>query len=74
MKEEKEPCGGLNENGPHRFVSLNAWSLVGGTVLGRTGWCGLVGESVSLGMGFEVSKVHTRPSHTHTLLQLSDKM
>lgn len=25
-------CGGLNENGPQRFMSLNTWSHVGGTV------------------------------------------
>ena len=37
---------------------MNAWSLVGGTVLGRIRRCGLVGESMPLGIGFEVSKVH----------------
>ena len=47
--------------GPHKFMCLNARSLVSGTVLGRTRRCGLVGRDmpvggVSLGAGFEVSK------------------
>jgi hypothetical protein len=25
-------CGGLNENGPQRFIHLNTWSLVGGSI------------------------------------------
>ena len=31
-------CGGLNENGLHRLIYLNAWSAVG-----RTVWEGLEG-------------------------------
>ena len=34
-------CGDLSENGPHRLVRLNAWSLVGGTV-----WKGLGGVAL----------------------------
>jgi hypothetical protein len=29
-------CGDLNGNGPQRLTYLNAWSLVGGIVLGGT--------------------------------------
>lgn len=28
-------CGGLDENGRHRRIDLNSWSLVGETVLER---------------------------------------
>ena len=41
-------CGGLNKNGP-----------IGSRVSGTTGMCGLVGGSVSLGVGFEVSETQT---------------
>lgn len=41
-------CDGLNERGPHRLMCLNVELLVGG--------------GVQLGLGFEVSKDHTRPS------------
>lgn len=37
-------------------------SPAGGTVLGRIRRSGLVGEGMSLGMGFEVPKAHTRRS------------
>jgi hypothetical protein len=50
-------CGGLNRNGLHRLIDLNAWSLGCGTIRK----CGLVGGSVSLGKEFEVSKVQVRP-------------
>lgn len=56
------PCGGLNENAPHRFLHLNVWSLVAGTALGKISQCGLVGGCVSLGVGPDVSKVHASPS------------
>ena len=36
--------GGLNSNGSHSLMGLNAWSI-GNDTIGR---CGLVGESVSL--------------------------
>ena len=57
--------GGGEGNGnapppPKRLRSLNVWSLVGGTVLGRIK-SGLVGGSVSLEVSFEVSKAHARP-------------
>jgi len=39
-------CGGLNENGLHRLMERSISS------------CGLVGGSVSLGVGFEVSEAH----------------
>jgi len=42
---------GLNENGPH-------W-LIGGGITRRHG---LLGEIVSLGVGFEVWEAHARPS------------
>jgi hypothetical protein len=44
-------CGGLNENGSHRLIRS-----------GTIGRCGLVGRSVSLGMGFEVSSAQARLS------------
>lgn len=48
-------------SGPYRFIFLNAWSSVSGTA-----WEGLkratLLEEVLLGVGFEVSKGHTRPS------------
>lgn len=39
-------CGSLNENDLHKLVYLNAESLVGGTVLGRVGRCGLVETAI----------------------------
>ena len=48
--------GGLNENGPHRFRrrgAIKKGSLVGG--------------SISLGVGFEVSKAQARPSGSLSL-------
>lgn len=47
--------GGLHENGPHRLVCSNLWSLVGG-YLGRIRTCGLLEGSMSLEVGSEVSK------------------
>jgi hypothetical protein len=51
----------LNENGPCRLIYLNVWSLVSGTL-----WEGLEGlaslKYVLLGVGFQVSRAHTRPS------------
>lgn len=46
-------CGSLKRNGPHRLTHLNAWSLVGRTVLGRIR-CDLSGRGVLLGLEFEV--------------------
>jgi len=40
-------CGGLKENGPHRFIYLNAYSL--GNSIKNIWRRGLVGGSVSLG-------------------------
>ena len=54
---------GMIEN---RFDCLNAWFLVGGTVLGRIRRRGLVGGSMSLGVDFEVSKTNATGRHTHT--------
>lgn len=51
----------LNENNFQRIMYLNARTLVGGTVSERIRRCGVVGD-VSLGVGFMVSKAHTRPS------------
>ena len=50
-----------SENSPHRLTYLNAWSQGGGTVLGRIRRYGLVEEGMSLGVGFEILKVHTSP-------------
>lgn len=60
-------CGGLNGNGLHRPIYLNAWSLVSGDVLGKIRRCGLIVEGLSLGVGFEVSKAHIMPSHIFSL-------
>lgn len=54
----KNTCCIVNENGPIRFIHLNAWSPVGATIWGRFNQIGLVG-GVSLGVGLEVSKAHT---------------
>jgi hypothetical protein len=40
-------------NAPHSLRHLTSWSPVGGTVWGRFRRCGLAGESMSLGVGFE---------------------
>lgn len=45
----------LNENDHHRLIDLSAWSP-GVALFGRLRRCGLVGGSLSLGAGFEVSK------------------
>jgi hypothetical protein len=44
------PCGGLNENSLHRFISKE----------GLGGVCSLVGGSLSLWVALEVSQVHAR--------------
>lgn len=46
-------CGGLNENGSCRLIRSVT-----------IGWCGLIGGSVTLGMGFEVSEAQAKPSIT----------
>lgn len=45
-------CGGLNENGPQTHKEWHFWR------------CGLVGESLSLGVGFGVSQAQVRPRVT----------
>ena len=56
-------CGVLNEKGPHRLIYLNTWLSNGRTVWAELrGIYGLVGGSMSLGMGFKVSKAHVKPS------------
>lgn len=50
-------CGDLNENGPYR--------LIGSATIWR---CGLDGETVILGIGFEVLEAQARPSVTLLLL------
>ena len=55
---EKGSRGGLNENGFYRLIYLNVcpqWVAC----LGKLKY-GLIGEGMSLGVGFEVSKAHTR--------------
>lgn len=63
-------CGGLNANGRHMFIYLNAWSLVYSTDCGRIKRCGLSEGGASLGVGFEDSEVHTRPSLSLWVLNL----
>lgn len=46
---------GLHENGPHRLVCSNIWSLVG-SYMGRIRTCGLLEGGMSLKVGFEISK------------------
>ena len=58
----KKKCGGSNETGNHRLRCLYSGSLVGRTILGRVRRYALAGGGVSLRVGFEVSKAHTRPS------------
>lgn len=59
MANQIKLCGGLNENGPlGSYIFLLIPQLV--NCLERIKMCGLVGEGASLGMGFEVSKVHAR--------------
>ena len=43
---------------------MNARTLVDGTVLGRIKCSGFGGEGVSVGVNYEVSKAHNRPSLT----------
>jgi hypothetical protein len=54
-------CGGLKENGPHKLIDLNAWSL-GVALFKRIKGCGLLGGGVSQGVGFEVSRAQAQPS------------
>ena len=49
-------CCGLNENGPHRLICLNAWSPVVGTVWEGLGVVALMEKVCHWGLGFEVSK------------------
>lgn len=51
---------GMNGNVPQRCRYLNVWSLV--ELFGKDYENGLIGEGMSLGMGFEVSEAHTIPS------------
>jgi hypothetical protein len=54
--------GGLNRNGPHRLMCLNAWPIGSGIIR----MCGLVGVGVALCVtveaGFRVSYVQAMPS------------
>lgn len=45
-----EHCDGLNDNGPHRCIYLNAWSAVGGTVWRGLGGVALVEELLLCGL------------------------
>lgn len=47
---------GLNENVPHWLISSNTWSSASRIVWEGLGSCSLVGEGISLGGVFEVSK------------------
>ena len=57
----KTPCGGWNENGPRKFMCLNAWSSVSEIVWKVLGDVALLKE-VSLRMSLEVWKAHARLS------------
>lgn len=37
LTTDQEVCGRLNENGPHRFMYLNGWPSIGGTVYKGSG-------------------------------------
>lgn len=62
------PCGGLVEIGPSRLLGLNAWSLVSGSVFGRTGKYGLVEGGVSLWVALEFQKTMAGPVSSLCLL------
>jgi hypothetical protein len=60
-------CGGVNRNGSHRLLCLNAWlwavTLLGGMALLEEVVCGLIGGSASLwGVGFASSYAQALPS------------
>lgn len=67
-------CSSLNKNGPHRLVYLNIFSLgsdatgQGLVNLALLEWHGLVGGSVSLQVGFGVSKTQARPRVSRFLM------
>lgn len=58
---------GLNKNDPHRFICLNTWSPVAGTI-----WKGLGGvalmEQICHRAGSEVSKASFHPQYIPCLL------
>ena len=65
-------CGGLNRNGSHRFMCLNAWPIEDDTVRR----CGLIGIGVALleevcPCGLRGFRCSVRP-HLHSLLPLAD--
>lgn len=49
-------CGALNENGSHRPIWTNAWSLTCGTVLWSIMRCGLIGRVISVGLALRFQK------------------
>lgn len=53
---------GLNKNGPHKLIHLNADSPGPRQFesIGRIRRCGLATGSVALGVGFDVSKIQAR--------------
>ena len=40
LSKSNSSCGGLNGNGPHRFMCVNAWPIGSGTIMR----CGLIEE------------------------------
>ena len=48
-------CDGLNENGPHRLIYLNAWLRVGRTVWEGIGGVALLEEVCHWRAGFDAS-------------------
>lgn len=52
----KSSHGDLNDKVPLRSSFLSTWSLVGAAVWVGLGGVAIAGESVSLGVGFKVSK------------------
>jgi hypothetical protein len=53
-------CGGLDTNGSHRLIQLNAWSPVV-KLFKKDLWCGLVGGVMSL-VDFKVLEPQATPS------------
>lgn len=55
-------CGDLNINGTQRLICLCNWLSVVGTVWEGLGDVALLKEGVSLGVGFEISKMSSLSS------------
>lgn len=65
---DEEHCGALNADASCRLID-SWWDC-----LGSIRSCGLGGRATSLGVGFELSKVHTIPNEFLTCLLLVDQL